>query len=71
MQLEIVELGRMDGNMVRLLRAGDDCVVFEGSPAAVAAMAAEGVVATSSLEANRLMEHGHTRHNPTQNWGWV
>ena len=52
MQLGMIGLGRMGGNMVRrLLRAGHDCVVFDVSPAAVAAMAAEGAVATSSLEA--------------------
>ena len=51
MQLGMIGLGRMGGNMVRrLLRAGHDCVVFDVSPAAVAAMAAEGAVATSSLE---------------------
>ena len=52
MQLGMIGLGRMGGNMVRrLLRAGHDCVVFDVSPAAVAALAAEGAVATSSLEA--------------------
>ena len=43
MQLGMIGLGRMGANMVRrLLRGGHDCVVFDRSPAAVAALAQEG-----------------------------
>jgi len=46
----MIGLGRMGGNMVRrLMRAGHECVVFDVSPEAVAALAAEGAVATTSL----------------------
>ncbi|MCC6991207.1 MAG: decarboxylating 6-phosphogluconate dehydrogenase [Acidobacteria bacterium] len=52
MQLGMIGLGRMGGNMVRrLMRAGHECVVFDVSSDAVTAMAAEGAVATSSLTA--------------------
>jgi 6-phosphogluconate dehydrogenase len=51
MQLGMIGLGRMGGNMVRrLLRAGHECVVFDVAPPAVAALAAEGATGTSSLE---------------------
>ncbi len=52
MQLGMIGLGRMGGNMVRrLMAAGHECVVFDVAPEAVAAMATEGAVATSSLAA--------------------
>jgi 6-phosphogluconate dehydrogenase len=42
-QLGMIGLGRMGGNIVRrLLRAGHDCVVFDRDPAPGAALAAEG-----------------------------
>ncbi len=50
MQLGMIGLGRMGANMVRrLLRNGHECVVFDMSPAAVAAMASEKAVGASSL----------------------
>ncbi len=50
MQLGMIGLGRMGGNMVRrLVRAGHECVVFDVSPQAVAALAAEGATASTSL----------------------
>jgi 6-phosphogluconate dehydrogenase len=50
MQIGMIGLGRMGANMVRrLLRAGHECVVFDVSPAAVAALAAEGAVGATSL----------------------
>ena len=52
MQLGMIGLGRMGGNMVRrLMRAGHECVVFDVSKDAVAALATEGATATTSLEA--------------------
>lgn len=52
MQLGMIGLGRMGGNMVRrLLRAGHECVVFDRNPAAVAALAGEGATGADSLEA--------------------
>jgi 6-phosphogluconate dehydrogenase len=57
MQLGMIGLGRMGANMVkRLERAGHECVVFDRSPAAVAALVAQGSVGADTLEAliNRL-----------------
>ena len=51
MQLGMIGLGRMGANMVRrLMRAGHECVVFDVSPASVAALAAEGATGASSLD---------------------
>jgi 6-phosphogluconate dehydrogenase len=50
MQLGMIGLGRMGGNMVRrLLRNGHDCVVFDVSPKAVTELAKENAVGSSSL----------------------
>jgi 6-phosphogluconate dehydrogenase len=50
MQLGMVGLGRMGGNIVRrLTRQGHQCVVFDQNPAAVKALAGEGVTGTSDL----------------------
>jgi len=52
MQLGMIGLGRMGGNMVRrLLRAGHECVVHDLNAELVHALAAEGAVAADSLEA--------------------
>jgi len=49
-QLGMIGLGRMGGNMVRrLLRAGHACTVFDAAPGAVAALAKEGAVGAASL----------------------
>jgi len=51
MQLGMVGLGRMGANIVRrLLRDGHECVGYNRTPDAVAALAAEGAVGASSLE---------------------
>jgi 6-phosphogluconate dehydrogenase len=51
MQLGMVGLGRMGGNMVRrLLRGGHQCVVSDLSPQAVAELAKEGATGSSSLD---------------------
>ncbi|MDO9501188.1 phosphogluconate dehydrogenase (NAD(+)-dependent, decarboxylating) [Falsiroseomonas sp.] len=50
MQLGMVGLGRMGGNLVRrLMRAGIACVVWDRDPAVVAALAAEGAEAAADL----------------------
>jgi 6-phosphogluconate dehydrogenase len=50
MQIGIVGLGRMGGNIARrLMRAGHACVAFDANPAAVAALAADGATAAGSL----------------------
>jgi len=50
MQLGMIGLGRMGANMVRrLMKGGHECAVFDMSPQAVAAMAAEGAVGAASL----------------------
>jgi 6-phosphogluconate dehydrogenase len=50
MQIGMIGLGRMGANMVRrLLRAGVECVVYDVSPGAAAALAKEGAVAAASL----------------------
>ena len=52
MQLGMVGLGRMGGNMVRrLLRAGHACVAFDRSADAVRALSAEGASGAASLDA--------------------
>jgi 6-phosphogluconate dehydrogenase len=51
MQLGMIGLGRMGGNMVRrLLRGGHRCVVYDASADAAQALATEGAVAASSLD---------------------
>jgi 6-phosphogluconate dehydrogenase len=50
MQIAMIGLGRMGGNMVRrLLRGGHSCVVFDRNPEAVAELGKEGAVGASSL----------------------
>ena len=50
MQLGMIGLGRMGANMVRRLVArGHDCVVFDLSPQAVAELAGEGAVGSTSV----------------------
>ncbi len=50
MQLGMIGLGRMGANMVlRLLRAGHQCVVYDRDAAAAAALVAEGAVAAADL----------------------
>src|SRR5438552_6544471 len=51
MQLGMIGLGRMGGNMVRrLMRAGHECVVFDLAPANVAALAKEGAIGAASAD---------------------
>ena len=50
MKIGIVGLGRMGGNIARrLMRAGHGCVVYDKNPDAVAGLAKEGAIASSSL----------------------
>ncbi|WP_019178860.1 phosphogluconate dehydrogenase (NAD(+)-dependent, decarboxylating) [Microbacterium yannicii] len=50
MQLGMVGLGRMGGNIVRrLMRDGHECVVFDVNPGAVTALAGEGAVGSESI----------------------
>ena len=50
MQLGMIGLGRMGGNMVRrLMKAGHDCVVFDHNQDAVKQLAGEGATGASSL----------------------
>jgi 6-phosphogluconate dehydrogenase len=51
MQLGVVGLGRMGGNIVRrLARNGHRCVVFDRDPAAMGALASDGASASDNLE---------------------
>ncbi len=51
MQLGMVGLGRMGGNMVRrLMRGGHECAVFDLNPENVRQLAAEGATASKSAE---------------------
>ena len=51
MQVGMIGLGRMGGNMVqRLLRGGHECVVFDAQPEAMTAMAKYGAAPSQSLE---------------------
>ena len=50
MQLGMIGLGRMGGNMVRrLMRGGHTCVVYDRTPEAVRVLTGEGAVGGSSL----------------------
>ena len=50
MQLGMIGLGRMGGNIVRrLLRAGHACVIYDANPQAVAELALLGATAATSL----------------------
>ncbi|WP_157271226.1 phosphogluconate dehydrogenase (NAD(+)-dependent, decarboxylating) [Azohydromonas aeria] len=52
MQLGMVGLGRMGGNLVRrLMRAGHECVVFDADPGTVEKLASEGAVPAQDIEA--------------------
>jgi 6-phosphogluconate dehydrogenase len=52
MQIGVIGLGRMGGNIVRrLTRAGHSCVVYDADPAPGAALAKEGAIAAGSLPA--------------------
>ena len=51
MQLGMIGLGRMGGNIVRrLLRAGHACVVYDANPKSVAELAALGATPATSLD---------------------
>lgn len=51
MQLGMIGLGRMGGNMVRrLMRGGHQCFVFDLNPESVQALEAEGAVGARSIE---------------------
>src|SRR6202163_2625401 len=51
MQLGMIGLGRMGGNMVRrLMRGGHQCVAFDLNPENVKALAGEGAAGASSME---------------------
>ena len=51
MQIGMIGLGRMGGNMVRrLLKGGHECVAFDLSPAAVEELGKEGATGASSLD---------------------
>jgi 6-phosphogluconate dehydrogenase len=51
MQLGMIGLGRMGGNMVRrLMRGGHDCVVFDRSADAVRTLASEGATGAGALD---------------------
>jgi len=51
MQLGMIGLGRMGGNMVRrLMRSGHECVVYDRSADAVKELAGEGAIGASSMD---------------------
>jgi 6-phosphogluconate dehydrogenase len=51
MQLGMIGLGRMGGNMVRrLMKGGHECVVYDRAADAVRALAGEGAVASTTLD---------------------
>jgi 6-phosphogluconate dehydrogenase len=51
MQIGMIGLGRMGGNMVRrLLRGGHECVVYDLNPNAVAELGAEGAAGSGTLD---------------------
>jgi len=65
MQLGMIGLGRMGGNIVRrLMRAGHSCVVYDKSPDAVQGLAREGAAPSSDLA-------DFVRHLETPRAVWV
>ena len=51
MQLGMIGLGRMGGNIVRrIMRAGHKAVVFDANPKATAELAGEGATPAKSLD---------------------
>jgi 6-phosphogluconate dehydrogenase len=51
MQIGMMGLGRMGGNMARrLMRAGHQCVAYDVNPAAVQTLVSEGAIGISSIE---------------------
>ena len=51
MQIGMIGLGRMGGNMVRrLLRGGHECVVYDHHPETVKKLAGEGATGAESLD---------------------
>ena len=51
MQIGMIGLGRMGGNMVkRLIRGGHECVVFDMSPDSVKQLVKDGAVGSSSFD---------------------
>ncbi len=51
MQIGMIGLGRMGGNIVRrLTRNGHQCVVFDQNPAAIKALVGEGVAGSADLK---------------------
>ena len=51
MQIGVIGLGRMGGNIVRrLTKAGHSCVVYDANPAPGAALAKEGATAATSVQ---------------------
>src|SRR5262245_42878990 len=52
MQLGMIGLGRMGGNMVRrLIKSGHECVVYDRSPQTVNDLVKENAIGSSSLSA--------------------
>ncbi len=52
MQIGVIGLGRMGGNIVRrLTRAGHSCAIYDANPAAGAALAGKGVTVAASVPA--------------------
>ena len=62
MQIGVVGLGRMGGNISRrLMRAGHQCVVFDANPKAVAGLTGDGATGVGSLAEMARALHGSPR----------
>ena len=67
MQLGMIGLGRMGANMVRrLLKGGHECVVFDMSPKAVAALAQEKKNLSDASEIGRIARAQYQLASPGQ-----
>src|SRR2546430_9067202 len=67
MQIGIIGLGRMGGNIVRrLIRHGHETVVYDRDQKAVTGMAGEGAAGASGLE-----ELVRSLAKPREGWGMV
>ena len=56
MQIAMIGLGRMGGNLVRrLLRKGHECVVHARQPAAMADLQVNGAIGAATLTHRKLL----------------
>ena len=71
MQIGMIGLGRMGGNMVRrLLRGGHECVVYDLNPNAIAELVADGASGAGTLD-EFVAEFGGLIRHPGEEFSYV